>query len=122
MAFRPLLSRHLLFSQAAASVGSSTQVAAIVQTNPEENIVRAGSEVMLAVREELTTKKKKLRVGQRFQMEVASDVITNGVTVIPAGTPAIGEITESATKGCGANPATLERAWFHCASGTVTFA
>jgi hypothetical protein len=50
-------------------------------------------------RKELTTKKKKLRVGQRFQMEVASSVIHNGVTVIPGGTPAIGEITEVRNKG-----------------------
>lgn len=53
----------------------------------------------LVTREELTTKKKKLRVGQRFQMEVASNITLNGVTVIPAGSPAIGEVTEVRNKG-----------------------
>ena len=60
---------------------------------------RAGTEVPLIIREELTTKKKQLRVGQRIQMEVSANVSQNGVTVIPAGTPAFGEITEVRNKG-----------------------
>ncbi|MCW2396183.1 MULTISPECIES: hypothetical protein [unclassified Sphingobium] len=64
-----------------------------------ENVMRAGTEVPLQMREELTTKKKKLRVGQRFQMEVASSVTMNGVTVIPGGTPVVGEVTEVRNKG-----------------------
>lgn len=35
----------------------------ILYQNPEENILRAGTEISLRLREELTTKKKKLRVG-----------------------------------------------------------
>lgn len=73
--------------------------AAVVLPNAQENILRAGLEVPLKTREELTTKKKALRVGQRFQMEVASNVESGGVVVIPAGTPAIGEITEVRNKG-----------------------
>lgn len=73
--------------------------AAVLQPAVQENILRAGTEVPLILREELTTKKKKLRVGQRFQMEVAANVVSNGVTVIPAGTPAVGEITEVRNKG-----------------------
>lgn len=72
---------------------------AIIQASPTDNILRAGTEVPLQMREELTTKKKKLRVGQRFQMEVAANVTQGGVTVIPAGTPAVGEITEIRNKG-----------------------
>lgn len=83
-----------------ATVASApTQQVAILQPVQQENILRAGTEIPLLVREELTTKKKKLRVGQRFQMEVASNVDLNGVTVIPAGTPAVGEITEVRNKG-----------------------
>lgn len=73
--------------------------AAILQPAVQENILRAGTEVPLIVREELTTKKKKLRVGQRFQMEVSANVVMNGVTVIPTGTPAIGEVTDVRNKG-----------------------
>ncbi len=74
-------------------------VAATIISQPQASILRAGAEVPLITREELTTKKKKLTVGQRFQMEVASNVIMNGITVIPAGSPAIGEITEVRNKG-----------------------
>lgn len=65
----------------------------------QANIVRSGTEIPLLLREELTTKRKALRVGQRFQMEVASNISMNGAVVIPAGTPAVGEITEIRNKG-----------------------
>lgn len=73
--------------------------AAVIAPASEDNVLRAGAEIPLMTREELTTKKKKLRVGQRFQMEVASNIERNGVIVIPAGTPAIGEVTEVRNKG-----------------------
>lgn len=82
----------------AAPVASVQQVA-VLEPVQQQSILRSGTEVPLVIREELTTEKKKLRVGQRFQMEVASAVEMNGVTVIPAGTPATGEITEVRNKG-----------------------
>jgi len=48
---------------------------------------------------EITTKKKAARVGQRFMMETAEPVVVNSITVIPAGTPAWGEITGVRNKG-----------------------
>lgn len=83
----------------ATSVTSPAQPTVRIEQSRQENILRAGTEVPLTLREELTTKGKKLRVGQRFQMEVASSIIANGVVVIPGGTPAIGEITEVRNKG-----------------------
>ncbi len=62
-------------------------------------ILRTGTEVPLRLSEELTTKGKKLRVGQRFHMEVAEDVKVQGVTVIPVGAPAVGEISDVRNKG-----------------------
>ena len=56
-------------------------------------------QISRATSEELTTKTKKLRVGQRFQMEVASSITSNGVIVIPGGTPVVGEVTEVRNKG-----------------------
>ena len=81
------------------AVTATPQAVAVIQSPKSENILRASAEVPLIMREELTTKKKKLRVGQRFQMEVSSSVSANGVIVIPGGTPAIGEITEVRNKG-----------------------
>ena len=53
----------------------------------------------LKLLEEVTTKDKAARVGQRINLEVASPVEVNGVTVIPAGTPAWGELTGVRNKG-----------------------
>ena len=84
---------------AAAPISAAAPQVGVIKPAQQENILRAGTEVPLVMREELTTKKKAVRVGQRFQMEVALPVVVNGVTVIPAGTPAIGEITEVRNKG-----------------------
>lgn len=78
---------------------SAAPSAAVIQAPRQENVLRAGAEVPLLLREELTTKKKQLRVGQRIQLEVASNVTVGGVVVIPAGTPAVGELTEVRNKG-----------------------
>ena len=75
------------------------QPVAVLEPVAQQSIMCAGTEVALVTREELTTKHKKLRVGQRFQMEVASNVEANGIVVLPTGTPAIGEITEVRNKG-----------------------
>lgn len=62
-------------------------------------VLRTGTEVPLRLAEELTTKGKKLRVGQRVRLETSAPVIVQGVTVIPAGSPAVGEITDVRNKG-----------------------
>jgi hypothetical protein len=58
-----------------------------------------GTEVPLTLLQELTTKNKRLRVGHRFRLETSDPIIVGGVTVVPAGTPAMGEITEVRNKG-----------------------
>ncbi|MGV3730617.1 MAG: hypothetical protein ACO1NN_07650 [Sphingopyxis sp.] len=72
---------------------------AIAQTPTQNAMLRAGTPVVLRMMEEITTKKKAARVGQRFMMEVAEPVVVNNVTVIPSGTPAWGEITNVRNKG-----------------------
>jgi hypothetical protein len=62
-------------------------------------VLRVGTEVPLRTAEGLTTKNKALRTGQRFRLTVAEDVKVSGVTVIPVGSPAVGEITEVRNKG-----------------------
>ena len=66
---------------------------------PPANVLRTGTEVSLKLMEGLTTEGKKLRVGYRFQMETAEPVLVNGQVVVPAGSPAVGEITEVRNKG-----------------------
>lgn len=85
-------------STSVGSVATPVQQAVLMQPTTE-NILRAGTPIALRMREQLTTKGKDLRVGYRFQMEVAEPVMVNGVTVIPAGSPATGEVTDVRNKG-----------------------
>lgn len=62
-------------------------------------MLRVGTPLPLKMSEELTTKKKKLRVGQRFRLEAAEDVKVDGHVVIPVGSHAMGEITSVRNKG-----------------------
>jgi hypothetical protein len=62
-------------------------------------VLRTGTELSLTLLQELTTKGKHLRVGDRVRLEVTEPVLINGVTVIPQGAPATGEITEVRNKG-----------------------
>jgi hypothetical protein len=71
-------------------------IAPVATTNA---VLRAGTPIQLRLMEEITTKKKAAKVGQRFMLEVAAPVEVNGVVVVPAGTPAWGEITEVRNKG-----------------------
>jgi hypothetical protein len=61
--------------------------------------LRVGTEVPLRLVQELTTKGKKLRVGDRFHLETSEPVMVQGVNVIPVGSPAMGEITDARNKG-----------------------
>lgn len=81
-----------------ASVTPAAPVAAIV-SGPSDNILRAGAAVPLRFTEALTTEQKQLRVGQRVQLETVENVIHNGMTVIPAGSPAVGEVVDVRNKG-----------------------
>jgi hypothetical protein len=75
-------------------------VASPIQAPATTNaMLRVGTEVPLRLLEELTTKGKKLRVGQRFRMETSEPVMVQGAVVIPVGSPAVGEITDVRNKG-----------------------
>jgi hypothetical protein len=47
-------------------------------------VLRVGTEVPLRLTQELTTKGKQLRVGDRFHLETSEPVLVQGVNVIPA--------------------------------------
>ena len=76
-----------------------TATATLVAGSSGQAVLRTGTAVPLKMREHLTTNGKKLKVGQRFQMEVAENVMLDGVTVIPVGSPAVGEVTDVRNKG-----------------------
>jgi hypothetical protein len=62
-------------------------------------MLRIGTPVPFRLLEEVTTQGKKLRVGDRVRLETSEPVVLNSVTVIPPGTPAVGEITDVRNKG-----------------------
>ncbi|MEZ0495141.1 hypothetical protein [Sphingomonas sp. IW22] len=76
-----------------------TPAPVVMTTGQTENVLRSGTPVPLRMMEGLTTKGKKLKVGQRFNLQTAEAITVNGYTVIPAGSPAVGEVTEVRNKG-----------------------
>lgn len=92
----------LLSPAAIASAQEVPQGGAVVASvaPPAANaVLRIGTEVPMKLAEELTTQGKKLKINQRFHLETAEDVLAQGVVVIPAGSRAVGEITEVRNKG-----------------------
>lgn len=90
----------LIASPAVGQNQSAAPEAVPIAAAPTTNaVLRAGTPVQLRLMEEVTTKKKAARVGQRFQLEVAAPLEVNGAVVIPSGTPAWGEVTEVRNKG-----------------------
>lgn len=68
-----------------------------------------------------TTKGKELRVGERFQMNVAETITVDGNIVIPVGSLAIGKIIEVAIEVCGGSEAELTAVSFTFAQTVVRF-
>lgn len=90
-----------IFSMSSVSVQALAQSAIepVILAPANGSVIESGTEIVLRLREELTTDKKKLKPGYRFQMEVAEPLRLNNQIIIPSGTPAIGEVTEVRNKG-----------------------
>lgn len=109
MAFSSLVLAALLAGQASAASQTSPQApsAVIAPAAPQAvilgpvagSVLRAGAEVPLRLEEGLDSNDKTIREGHRFRMTVANDVMLGNVVVIPAGSPATGEVTDLRRKG-----------------------
>lgn len=93
----PGLAQSAIEPEAASS--ASQAVVAPLAPPVGNALLQAGTDVRFRLLEELTTEDKKLRVGDRFRLEVAEPVLIQGVSAIPVGTPAVGEVTEVRNKG-----------------------
>lgn len=80
-------------------VHAQTVVTPVATAATTTGTLRAGTSIPLKMSEPLTTNGKKLKVGQRFQLETSEAVSVDGQVVIPAGSPATGEVTEVRNKG-----------------------
>lgn len=72
---------------------------AMIVGAPSGPVLRIGTEVPVRLRTELTTERKALRVGQRFEVETFKPVMLAGHIAIPTGTPGVGEVTSVTNKG-----------------------
>jgi hypothetical protein len=98
----PIVSAQSPQAPAATPAPVVTMVAppARIQQIPTTNaVLRVGTEVPVRLLEELTTKGKNLRVGNRFRMETSEPIMVQGVVVIPVGSPVVGEIIDVRNKG-----------------------
>lgn len=80
----------------AAPVAASAQV---VMPAPQASVLRVGTPVVLKLSESLSTKEKVAKINDRVRLEVAEPVMVGSTVVIPAGSPAVGELTEVRNKG-----------------------
>ncbi|MGW8189530.1 hypothetical protein [Sphingomonas hankookensis] len=94
-----MLPAIVLASTALAQQASSLPQQQMTVGQQQPAMLTTGTRVPLKLSETLTTKGKKLKLGDRFNLEVSEAVTLNGVTVIPVGSPAVGEITEVRNKG-----------------------
>lgn len=82
-----------------APTGAIAQTPMTIGGSATSNMLKAGTQVPLRLVSELTTNGKRLRVGDRFNLEVSEAVRLNNRVVIPAGSIAVGEITTVRNKG-----------------------
>lgn len=72
---------------------------AVIMGPANGTVLRAGTEVPLRLEENLSSNDKTIREGQQFHLTVANDVMLGNMVVIPAGSPATGEVTDLRRKG-----------------------
>lgn len=114
------LASALIVLSATGAVAQTAPASAptFVVNGQQAQVLRAGTPIPLKMSEGLTTEGKKLRIGQRFQLTVAEPVMVNGQIVIPAGSPATGEVTDVRNKGMwGKSGHIVARALFVRANG-----
>jgi len=79
-------------------------------------VAAAGTPVEVELVDQVSTKTQKR--GDTFAFRLAAPLIVNGMLVLPAGTPGVGEVIDSTGPGIGGKPATLVLAADYLASGT----
>jgi hypothetical protein len=82
-----------------APAPQTAPIAVAPGTAQNPNVLRVGTPIAFKMAETITTKGKKLESGYRVHLEVMEPVMVNGVVAIPAGSPAIGEVTDVRNKG-----------------------
>jgi hypothetical protein len=78
---------------------TSAYAQAVINMAPQSNVLRAGTPITLRVIQGTTTKNKVAKVNDRIRLEVAEPVRVGDIIIIPAGSPAVAELTTVKYKG-----------------------
>ncbi|MFN0046658.1 MAG: hypothetical protein ACKVOS_09340 [Sphingorhabdus sp.] len=97
-------------AQSSAPATTVTVKPMVSEPGPDAStrVVRGGAQVRVQFLHEITTEDKASKVGDRPRLEVAENVVVDGVTVIPKGTPVVGELTAVRNKGMWGKSGKLE--------------
>jgi len=73
----------------------------VVESGPDAatRVLRGGAQIRVSFLHEITTEDKASKVGDRPRLEVAENIVVDGITVVPKGTPVTGELTAVRNKG-----------------------
>ncbi|MEO5599032.1 MAG: hypothetical protein ABIQ66_10480 [Novosphingobium sp.] len=88
-----------LLTTAAPDPAVTAIAAPIVDAAPKPLVLAANTDIIVGVDTTLTSKNKKMKIGDKFKFSTVLDVMSDGQLVIPKGTP--GEGTVTFTKGSG---------------------
>ena len=99
-------SAHAQTPAPVAVQSSQPSVMTIAPAQPGLSILPQGTPVRLRLLQQLHSQEN--RTGDRFDLEVAEDVLLSGVVVIPRGSRATGEITRVRRKGMWGRSGRLE--------------
>lgn len=101
-----LVSATAVYAEDQATIVSqpnSTITAAQLASEPGSDtatrVLRGGAQVRVSFLHEITTEDKASKVGDRPRLEVAENIVVDGITVVPKGTPVTGELTAVRNKG-----------------------
>jgi hypothetical protein len=78
---------------------TSVNAQTVINMTSQSNVLRAGTPISLRVIQGTSTKDKVAKINDRLRLEVAEAVRVGDVIVIPAGSPAVAEITTVKYKG-----------------------
>lgn len=95
-------------SEKAASTITAAPLVSEAGSNANTRIIRGGAQIRVQFLHEITTEDKASKVGDRPRLEVFENVVVDGVTVIPKGTPVVGELTAVRNKGMWGKSGKLE--------------
>lgn len=111
-----LLASSSVYAADNAKQATAISVAPLVSEpglDANTRVIRGGAQIRVAFLHEITTEDKASKVGDRPRLEVAEDVRVDGVTVVPKGTPVVGELTAVRNKGMWGKSGKIEGRVLH---------